>query len=142
DKRRAESGGSVSNSETYRVPVRCIDGLSNRVENVYNNIARMVQKRIVVEPNTAIRFWGHGVLIEVGCANTDPAKIRVYMSPTALLILAPLQNGVSRWLFRYIRLETAVDNTDVSAQVEKGVLRISATHLNAPDDQKVQLCVA
>lgn len=133
----------MSKSESYRVPVRCVDGLSDRVENIYATIARMVQKRIVIEPNTAIRLWGHGVLIEVGCNNTEPAKIRVYMSPTALLVLAPLQNGSpSRWLFRYIRLETAVDNTDVTALVENGVLRISATHLNAPDDQKVQLCVA
>src|SRR5262245_5731209 len=98
----------------------------------------MVQKKIVIEPHTKIRCWGHGVLVEVGCANTDPTRIRLYMSPTALLVLAPIQGpGVSRWLFRYIQLETAVDNLDVSADVEKGILRISATHLNAPDDRKL-----
>jgi len=133
----------LSNSQSVRVPVRCVDELSERVESVYESITRLVQKKIVVEPNTAIRAWGHGIVVEVGCPDTAPARIRLYMSPTALLVLAPVQSsGVNRWLFRFIRFETAVDHTDASADLEKGVLRISATHLNAPDDQKVQLCVA
>src|SRR5262245_38220224 len=98
----------------------------------------MVQRQIVAEPDTAIRRWGHGIHVEVSCANADPTRIRLCMSQTALLILAPIQGpGATRWLFRYIRLETAVDDMDVSAAVEKGILRISATHLNAPDDRKI-----
>jgi len=124
-------GGGVNTAETLRVSVRCVDNLSDRVTSVYESIARMIQRRIVIEPNTTVRQWGHGFLVEVDFPNTDPARIRLYMSATALLVLAPIQgNGMSSWLFRYIRFETPIDATDVLANFEKGILRISATMSN------------
>ena len=129
------SGGGVNTAEIYRVPVRCVDNLSDRVTSVYESIARIIQRRIVIEPNTTVHREGHGFHVEVDFTNTDPTRIRLYVSATALMVLAPIQgNGISSWLFRYIRFETPIDATDVLANFEKGILRISATHWNAPDD--------
>jgi hypothetical protein len=101
------------------------------VTSVYEGIARMIHTRIVIEPNTTIRQWGHGFLVEVDFPNTDPARIRLYISATALLVLAPIQgNGISSWLFRYIRFEIPIDATGVLANFEKGILRVSATMSN------------
>ena len=129
--RTGATGGGVNSAEIFRVSVRSVDNLSERVTSVYESIARMIQRRIVIEPNTTIRQWGHGFHVEVDFPNTDPAKIRLYMSATALLVLAPVQgNGISSWLFRYIRFETPINVTDVLANFEKGILRISATTSN------------
>ena len=128
------TGGGVNTAEMYRVPVRRVDNLSDRVTSVYESIARIIQRRIVIEPNTTIHQGGYGFHVEVDFSNTDPSSIRLYISATALLVLAPIQgNGISSWLFRYIRFETPIDATNVLANFEKGILRISATHSNAPD---------
>jgi hypothetical protein len=89
--RTGATGGGVNSAEMFRVPVRSVDNLSERVTSVYESIGRMIQRRIVIEPNTTIRQWGHGFHVEVDFPNTDPARIRLYMSATALLVLAPIQ---------------------------------------------------
>jgi hypothetical protein len=153
----------MSKSQPVRVAVRCVDDLTDHIEAVYERITRKAyeqwlssaasrppmpdflsaQRDLLLEPETGIREWGHGIIVEMDCSEVEAAKIRLFISGTELLALAPLRNPkTDKWLFRHLRFETELDGLDATAEVEGNTLRISATWLNAPEEHKVRFCVA
>jgi hypothetical protein len=154
----------MSTCASTRVPVHHIEALTEKVEAVHDRITERAYQRwlsrripgdtlvefwaaadreLFCQPEPEIRGWAHGVLIQFPCAGVDPSTIRLFMSATELLLLAPLKDaGLDRWLFRYLRFEKPVDSLDASAQFENGKLCVSAACLHAPEEQKVNFKVA
>jgi Protein of unknown function (DUF2934) len=154
----------MSTCESVRVQIQCTDKVKERMETVYDRIAQRAYERwlnshvaggpsvafwtaaereLISKPATEVREWGHGVTVQITCADISPSKVRLFMSATELLILAPLEpSAADRWLFRYLRFRNPVDNADASADFENGSLCISATFLNAPDEEKIHFRVA
>ena len=154
----------MSACEAIRVPIHCIEEVNEKIEAVYDRITQRAYERwlnartagqpivefwsaaereLIYRPVTQVREWGHGISVQIVCPNVDPSKLRLFMSSTELLALAPLnEKGCDRWLFQYVRFPKPLDNTDASAEYEEGGLHIAATLLNAPDDHKVQFQVA
>jgi hypothetical protein len=140
-----------------------MENLNDRVEAVYNRITERAyekwlgrrpgasipqlwaaaEQELIFKPKTQVREWGHGVRVQIVCPDVDATKVRLFMSSAELLVLAPLDNaGLDKWIFQYLRFSQPVDNVDASAQYEGGNLHISATLLNAPDEEKVRFGVA
>ena len=143
----------------FRIPVRCVDGLTQKVASARDRMAQTayerwikrrgsglrvhawwkVERNLIVNAVTRIREWGHGLIVEIDCPEVDPLNVRVFMSPSDLLVVAPIGEC---WLFKYVHLRALFDNADASAEIQNGVLRISITRLNAPDEQKMHFRVA
>jgi hypothetical protein len=154
----------MSACKAIRVPIHCTDGVNEKIEAVYDRITERAYERwlsrrasgqpiiefwsaaereLLCRPVTEVREWGHGVSVQIVCPQVDPSKVRLFMSSTELLALAPINEpNVDRWLFQYLRFPKPLDNIDASAEYEEGALRIAATVLNAPDEHKVHFQVA
>ncbi len=154
----------MSTCESIRVQVHCADSVTERMEAVYDRVTHRAYERwfnshssgrpdpefwtaaeseLIAKPATKIREWGHGVTVQIACPDLNPSEMRLFMSPTEVLVLAPLVNtGTDRWLFRYLRFQNPLDNEDASAEFENGTLRLEAMFLNAPDEQKIHFRVA
>jgi hypothetical protein len=154
----------MSKGQSVRIAVRCVDNLTDQLEAVYNRVTRKAyeqwlsrstarvplseslpaaQRDLLMEPQTGVREWGHGVIVEMDCSEVEPAKIRLFITRTELLALAPLKNsGTDKWLFRHLWFAAELDALDATAEVNGTTLRISATWLNAPEEEKLRSCVA
>ena len=154
----------MSAQQSIRVPIHCTDELNEKIESVYDRITQRAYERwlnrrasgqpivefwsaaereLLCRPATEVREWGHGVSVQIVCPNVDPSNVRLFMSATELLALAPMnQPGEDRWLFQYVRFPKPLDHTDASAEYGQGGLHIEATLLNAPDEDKIQFQVA
>jgi hypothetical protein len=153
----------LSSSKQVHVAIRCVDNLTERIESVYDRVTEKAyepwlregssrppiaeswsaaERDLVFEPQTRIREWGHGVIVELECPDVDPTKVRLFMSSTELLALAPLSRPGDQWLFRHLQFETELDLLDATAEIANNVLRICATYLNAPEEQKLRFSVA
>src|SRR5262249_33071311 len=102
------------------------------------------ENELLCRPQTEVREWGHGVSVRIACPELDPATVRLFMSSTELLALAPLDNrpGSDRWLFQYVRFPQPLDNLDASAEYDAGTLHVAAMRVNAPDERKIHFHVA
>ncbi len=154
----------MSTVDSTRIQVHCTDTLTEKIEAVHNRITQRAYERwlnrrapgqtpvefwaaaereLFCRPNTEVRDWAHGVLIQIPCVNVEPSSIRLFMSPRELLVLAPLNSsGLDRWLFGYLRFEKPLDNVEASAQFSNGNLCISAACVNAPEEEKLRFRVA
>src|ERR1041385_6163255 len=154
----------MSTCESVKIHVHCSDGLSEKLEAIHDRITRRAYERwlnrrvpgqtmvefwsaaereLFCQPKTEIRDWAHGFTVEIACSDVQVGSLRVFMSRTELLVLAPLQtSSLDLWIFRYLRFPKPVDNADASAFFEKGALQISATCVDAPEEQKVHFRVA
>src|SRR5215831_4029811 len=121
----------MSTCENVHVPIHYIEALTDKIEAVHDRITQrayeqwlthrvpgdtiaqfwsVAERELFCQPNTEIREWAHGILIEITCTDVNPAKIRLFMSPTEVLLLAPMNvSEVDRWLFRYVRFEKSMD---------------------------------
>ena len=149
---------------TVRIPIHCSDGITEKIEAVHDRITQRAyecwlnrraagqaifefwsaaERELLCKPVTEVREWGHGVRVEIACPEVEPSRIRLFMSRTELLALAPMNTpGHDRWLFRYVRFQNPLDHLDASAEYENGALRIAATLLDAPDERKIHFQVA
>ena len=150
------------NSSKIRL-VACEPDFNDKLEAVYNRITErayekwlvrnavrkcatemwsVAETELLVQPAAEVREWAHGVTIRLQCANLDPDKVRVFITPSRMLILAPLPTPGDKWLFRLVDFKTPVDTGDASATYGDGVLEFSATSAGAADDHKVHFMVA
>lgn len=150
--------------EKGRVPVYCIDSVSDKIESVQHRItARAYEKwisgrangqllspfwdaaetELLHKPAASIHESSKDTTVEITCPDLDPAKIRIFMTPWELLSLAPMKTlGCDRWLFHFMRFPKFVDNVKAQAQYEPNTLRISVPFYDAVGTQGTRLQVA
>lgn len=154
----------MSARKVVHVPIHCTDAVIEKIEAVHDRITQRAyekwlnrrasgepiidfwaaaERELLFRPETSVREWGYGVSLQINCPLVDPKTIRLFMSPTEFLALAPLNEpGLERWLFQYLRLPKPIDHTDASAEYDQGAICVAATVVNAPDERKVHFHVA